>query len=311
MSLDRQLTTFYVKAQSGKGSEATMDGSEAIEITYDSSALPLKPMANNVTRNNIRNSRLPQATIPVGKWGETPNPIGAELHGSGAAGTAPEYGLLLKNLLGSETVVPSTSVTYAIASAGDSSWLTVHSFVGDAADTAVKVAGVDARCRAWGLSAAAGEIVNQTFGIKSLTATESDTNDPNTPTIDGQAPMVASGMTFTIGGGARDCKSVEFTVENPKQDNYINTAGIGSMPEDSNLTISGTMTLVAESDEEFTKYFASTLSDIVLVATDGTETCTITLTSCQYDNPDPGDSDGTVEYSVPFIATGGVTVAFT
>lgn len=306
MSLDRQLTTFYAKAQASKGSEATMDGSEAVELTYDSSAFPFKPMSNLVARNNIRNSRLPQKQLPVGKWGETPNPLGCELHGSGTVGTAPEFGILLKSLLGSEAIVADTSVTYAIIEAGDTDWLTIHSFV-----DGVKVAGVDGRCRSWGLSAAAGEIINQTFGIKALTAVESDTPDPNTPVIDDQIPMVASGLTYTIGGAAKDCKSVEFTVDNAKQDNYVNTTGIGDLPEDSVLTIEGTQVIVAESDEEFTKYFASTLSDIVIVASDGTETCTITLLGCQYGEPEPGDSEGTVEYSVPFVATGGVTIAFT
>ncbi len=306
MSLDRQLTTFYFKAQSGKGSEATMDGSEAIEITYDSSAFPIKPMSNLVARNNIRNSRLPQAQIPVGKWGETPNPIGCELHGSGAAGTAPEYGLFLESLLGNHVNAPSTSDTYSISTAGDTTWYTGHSFV-----DGVKVAAIDARCRSWNFNATAGEIITQAFTIKSLTATESDTADTNTPTIDGQVPMVASGMTFTIEGGAKDCKSIDFTVDNPKQDNYINTAGIGDLPEDSALTIEGTMVIVAEDDTEFTNYFASTLSDIVVVGTDGTETATITLTDCQYGEPEPGDSEGTVEYSVPFVATGGVVIAFT
>jgi hypothetical protein len=305
-SLDRQLTTFYVKAQSGEGSEATMAGTNAIEITYDSSAFPFKPMANLVSRNNIRNSRLPQSMIPVGKWGETPNDIGVELHGSGVVGTAPEYGVLIKSLLGDETVVASTSVTYSIATAGDSSFYTVHSFV-----DGVKVAGVDARCRNWTVNATAGEIITQSFGIKSLTATESDTTDPNTPSIDGVLPMVASNLTFTIEGGSRNCKSIEFTVDNPKQDNFVNTAGIGCLPEDSALTIEGTMVIDAETDEEFTKFFASTLSDIVVVATDGTETATFTLTDCQYGEVDPGDSDGTVEYSVPFTVTGGVTLAFT
>ena len=69
---------------------------------------------------------------------------------------------------------------------------------------------------------------------------------------------------------------------NSKQDNCINNAGIGSLPEDSALTIEGTMTIVADSDEEFTKYFASTLSDIVVVATNSTDTATVTLSDCQY-----------------------------
>lgn len=306
MSLDRNLTTFYVKSQSGKGSEATMDGTEAIEITYDSSSFPIKPMANFVDRNNIRNSRLPQKKLPVGKWGETPGELMVELHGSGTAGTPPEFGLLIESLLGGYVNVPGTSDTYSIATAGDATWYTVHSFV-----DGVKVAAVDARARAWSYSATAGEIVTMGFGIKSLSAAESDTPDPNTPTIDNQQPMAASSMTFTIGGGARCCKSIDFTVDNPKQDFCINDAGIGTLPEDSALTIEGTMVIVAETDEEFTKSFASTLSDIIVVGTNGTDTATLTLTACQYGEIDPGDADSTVEYSVPFTVTGGVTLVFT
>jgi len=310
-SLDRQQTTFYFKSQSGKGVEATMDGSEAIELTYDSAALPFKPMANDVVRNNIRLSRLPQATLPVGKWGETPNPLGVEMHGSGTVGTAPEFGPFLTSLLGDETIVASTSVTYSITTAGDTTWYTAHSFV-----DGVKVSGVDTRCRSWGISAAVGEIITQTYGLMSLTAEETDTADPNTPTIDGlSVPFVAQDMTFTIEGSPKCCKSVELTTANPKIQRCINDPGVSDLPEDSALTIEGTMVVVAEDDTEMTNYFGSILSDIVIAgsATNNavTETVTITLTDCQYGAVDSADDEGTVEYSVPFIVTGGVVVAFT
>lgn len=302
-TVDRSQTSFYAKVQSGKGSVATVAAGDAIEITYDSNTMPVKVMGNPVERNIIRSSRLPNKRLIVGEWGE--GQLGVELHGSGSVGTAPEYGLLIKSLLGQEAVVPATSVTYSITDAGDTSWLTFDSYV-----DGVRTLCTDGRCRSWSVNAEAGEIVNQTFMLKSLTAADSDATDPNTPSIDGVNPMVASSMTFTIGGASKNCKSVEFTVENPKQDLYINNAGIGDLPEDSALTIEGTIRIEAVDISPFTALFNTTTQDIVVAATDGTETATFTLADCQYsDNIEAEDDEGTVIWSIPFVATGGVTLA--
>ncbi len=303
--IDRSKTSFYAKIQASKGSVATVAAADAVEIQYDSNTMPVKVMGNPVERNIIRSSRLPNKRLIVGEWGE--GQLGIELHGSGAAGTAPEYGILIKNLLGDESISAGTSVTYSIIEAGDTSWLTYDSFV-----DGVRTLCTDGRCRSWSVNAEAGEIVSQTFGLKSLTAADSDASDGNTPSVDGVLPMVASAMTFTIGAASKNCKSVEFTVENPKQDLYINNAGIGDLPGDSALTIEGTLRIEAVDISPFTALFATTTQDIVMAATGASETCTITLADCQYsDNIEAEDDDGTVIWSIPFVATGGVTAVFT
>jgi hypothetical protein len=316
--MNRKLTSYYFKAQSGEGVEATMAGTDAVEITFDSAVLPFKQMGNDVARNNIRASNLPQKTLVIGSWGENPGDLIVELHGSGTVGTAPEYGEMIKSLFGEETVVASTSVTYSMPAdnTGDDTFYTIHSFLGKSTGTGTKVSGVDARVRLWGIDVSVGEIITQRFNAKSLTATTSDANDPNTPSVDDLAnPFVGDSLTFTSDGDVKCMKSVECTVERTTVINCANASGISQLPEDSFFTIEGSMVIDAEDDTEITRYFEGTLGDIVIAGTVSnggvSETVTITLIDCQYGAIDGGDDDNSVEYTVPYTVTGGVTVAFT
>ena len=304
-TVDRSKSSFYAAAQTTKASTATVTGADAIETTYDSDVLAVHVMTNPVERNVIRGSRLPNKRLVVGEWGE--GSIGVELHAGTTAGTAPEFGVFLKSLMGTETVSAATSVEYAVLEAGDLTWYTVVGYT-----DAIKTVMTDARCRSWSVSAEAGEIVKQTFGLKSLTAADSDAADALTPTIDGLNPMVASSMTFTIAGGAKNCKSVEFTIENPKQDVYINNAGIGDLPADSALTMEGSIRIEAVDISPYTALFATTTVELVIAATTGGQTCTITLPGVQYsDNIEAEDDEGTVIWSIPFVCTGSPTIKFT
>lgn len=302
--VDRSKSTFYAKAQTSQGAVATTSGSHAIQTTYDSDVLAVHVMTNPVERNIIRGSRLPNKRLVVGEWGE--GSIGIELSPATTDVQAPDYGILLKSLMGSETTTGST-VTYTIAEAGDTTWYTYEGFTDE-----IRTIMTDGRCRSWTLNAEAGEIITQTYTLKSLTAADSDAADAKTPVYDGTNPFVASSMTFTIAGAAKNCRSVEFTIDNPKMDKWINSAGIGDLPADSALTIEGSVNIEAVDISPYTALFATTTVTIVIVATTGGQTCTITLTDCQYsDNIDAQDDDGTVIWSIPFVCTGNPTVVFT
>jgi len=222
--VDRSKSTFYAKAQTSQGAVATTSGSNAIQTTYDSDVLAVHVMTNPVERNIIRGSRLPNKRLVVGEWGE--GSIGIELSPATTDIQAPDYGLLLKSLMGSETTTGST-VTYTVAEAGDTTWYTYEGFTDE-----IRTIMTDGRCRSWTLNAEAGEIITQTYVLKSLTAADSDAADVKTPTYDGTNPFVASSMTFTIAGAAKNCRSVEFTIDNPKMAKWLNTAGIGNLPPD-------------------------------------------------------------------------------
>lgn len=302
--VDRSKSTFYAKSQTSQGAVATTSGSNAIQTTYDSDVLAVHVMTNPVERNIIRGSRLPNKRLVVGEWGE--GSIGIELSPATTDIQAPDYGLLLKSLMGSETTT-GTTVTYTVAEAGDDTWYTYEGFTDE-----IRTIMTDGRCRSWTLNAEAGEIITQTYVLKSLTAADSDAADAKTPTYDGTNPFVASSMTFTIAGAPKNCRSVEFTIDNPKMDKWINSAGIGDLPADSALTIEGSINIEAVDISPYTALFATTTVTIVIAATSGGQTCTITLTDCQYsDNIDPQDDDGTVIWSIPFVCTGNPTVIFT
>jgi hypothetical protein len=302
--VDRSKSTFYASAQTSQGAVATTTGADAIQTTYDSDVLSVHVMTNPVERNIIRGSRLPNKRLVVGEWGE--GSIGIELSPSVTDVQAPDYGILLKSLMGSETTTGST-ITYTVAEDGDDTWYTYEGFTDE-----IRTIMTDGRCRSWTLNAEAGEIITQTFVLKSLTAADSDAEDAKTPTYDGTNPFVASSMTFTIAGAPKNCRTVEFTIDNPKMDKWINSAGIGDLPADSALTIEGTISIEAVDISPYTALFATTTVDIVIAATTGGQTCTITLPACQYsDNIDPQDDDGTVLWSIPFVCTGNPAVVFT
>jgi len=124
MALTRK-TWLIAKIESTEGTDPTpVGGSNAIQV----SSVELNPIEadsvqpeafqgfiGNSTRGTILANKRVSASFSI------------ELSGSGAAGTAPGYGPLLKSCGLSETVVSSTSVTYAPVSASFSS-CTIYCF---------------------------------------------------------------------------------------------------------------------------------------------------------------------------------------
>ncbi|MGE4544220.1 MAG: hypothetical protein AB7D06_08925 [Pedobacter sp.] len=100
MGYQKQETTVYVKEQTAKGAIAVVGDADAIQIT-DKTTL-VKPQAAEVESPVLRprGSRLPPKKYAIGKWGIGDH--GVIWHGSGTPGTPPEFGVLLKNLLGTE-----------------------------------------------------------------------------------------------------------------------------------------------------------------------------------------------------------------
>lgn len=105
-------TTAYAKIQSAKGSAATLTGTDAIDPTLESGFV--QPKGENLDRGLIRGTRWPSAQVSGGRWGE--GALIMELRGSGVAGTAPEFGPLLRTLFGSETSNAAGTVADVAAS---------------------------------------------------------------------------------------------------------------------------------------------------------------------------------------------------
>ena len=124
MALTRK-TWLLAKIESSEGTDPTpVGGSNAIQV----SSVEVTPIEADTVQpeafqgfigNSTRGTILANKRVSVS--------FDVELSGSGAAGTAPAYGPLLKSAGLSETVVSSTSVTYAPVSASFSS-CTIYCF---------------------------------------------------------------------------------------------------------------------------------------------------------------------------------------
>lgn len=92
----KKKTTLYARLQSGKGTPATIQATDAIDATMESSFV--QPRGEQIDRGLIRGSRWPSQQVAGGRWGE--GSLTLEMRGSGTAGTAPEFAPLLTTLLG-------------------------------------------------------------------------------------------------------------------------------------------------------------------------------------------------------------------
>lgn len=166
--------TVLIKAESTYGTDSTPVGSDACQVRN----LEVTPVQSDiVSRDLIRpylgaspqliaNNRV-QVTFEV------------EYAGSGTAGTAPRYGSLLKACGFSETIVASTSVTYAPVSTSFSSVTMYYSTDG----VRHKVTGARGT---YSLNLTANQIPVINFTMTGQYVAPTDTADP-TPTFTAQA----------------------------------------------------------------------------------------------------------------------------
>lgn len=114
------------------------------------------------------------------------------LKGSGAAGTAPEFGPLLRACGMDETIVASTSVTYAPVSTGLESCTIYYYEEG--------VRHILTGCRGTCVfSFAVGDVPKATFTMTGHTSNPTDNAAP-TPTYDSTDPVALINVPFTLGG---------------------------------------------------------------------------------------------------------------
>jgi len=166
--------TVLIKAESTYGTDSTPAGSDACQVRN----LEVTPVdAEVITRDLIRPylGASPQL-IANNKVSVT---FEVEYSGSGTAGTAPRYGALLKACGFSETVVASTSVTYAPVSTSFSSVTMYYSTDG----VRHKVTGARGT---YSLNLTSNQIPVINFTMTGQYVAPTDTADP-TPTFTNQA----------------------------------------------------------------------------------------------------------------------------
>jgi hypothetical protein len=116
MPLLTRKRLILAKAESTYGTDSTPAGADAVLVrNLDITPLEADTVSRDLIRPYLGNSEQLLANTRVGITFEV------ELAGSGTAGTAPKYGSLLKACGFSETVVATTSVTYAPVSSSFSS----------------------------------------------------------------------------------------------------------------------------------------------------------------------------------------------
>jgi hypothetical protein len=309
MALTRKRL-ILAKAESTYGTDSSPLGADAVLVR----SLEITPIeADVVSRDLIRpylgNSPqlLANARVSI--------TFQVELAGSGAAGTAPRYGAILKACGMSETVVASTSVTYAPVSSAFSS-ATIY-FNNDG--ILHKLTG----CRgSFTLSAEVGQIPTLDFSMVGVYNAPTDTAAPAVTYTTQATPLVfkqGNTSAFQFFSYAGCLQSVSFDIANETV--YRELVGCTKEVLITNRAPSGTVMI--EAPALATKDFfgianAETTGNLTFLH--GTAAGNrVTLTASQVDiaNPSYADMDGIQMLNIPFVAvptTAGndeVSLAFT
>lgn len=227
-----------------------------------------------------------------------------ELKGSGAAGTAPEFGPLIEACGFAETVVASTSVTYdptspTAASPHDS--ITIYYFQDG-------LRHVITGCRGTMTGVIeTGNMAMLSFTFTGHSGAPTDVALP-TPTLDATEPVAVRNASFTVDGYAACVNNLSFDVGSslilPSCMNDADGYGEVSINgRDVMGTFDPEMTLVATQDF-YGKFVAGTkmaLTTGVLGTTAGNQV-QLDMAQTYYRDIAPGDKDGIRTYEIPYGA---------
>ena len=235
--------TIYAKIESTYGTDSVPTGSDAVLILSMKHSLDrLRMVPRPALTGSLGN--------PQQAYGGTLESIEieAELRGSGAAGTAPEIGPLLRACGMSETVVASTSVTYAPQSSTIES-CTIYYYKSVDGSTS-RVRHILLGCRGTAVvTANAGGNSSIRFTMTGRRANPTD-QTALTPTFDTTVPVGIKGLSVTLGGVTSVVQGFEFDAGNSivVPDNINDSEGYGNITiveRDPTLTISRHDDLVA------------------------------------------------------------------
>jgi len=166
--------TVLIKAESTYGTDSAPTGTDACQVRN----LEVTPAESDILSRDLVRPYLGASPQLIANTRVTVT-FDVEYSGSGTAGTAPRYGALLKACGFSETVVASTSVTYAPVSASFSSVSIYYSTDG----IRHKVTGARGT---YSLNLTANQIPVINFTMTGQYVAPTDTADP-TPTFTAQA----------------------------------------------------------------------------------------------------------------------------
>ncbi|MFZ9264218.1 MAG: phage tail tube protein [Polynucleobacter sp.] len=177
--------TVLVKAESTYGTDSTPAGSDAVQVRN----LEITPVESEVLSRDLVRTYLGNSPQLIANTRVTVT-FEVEYAGSGTAGTAPRYGSLLKACGFSETVVASTSVTYAPVSTSFSSVTIYYSTDG----VRHKVTGARGT---FSINLNANQIPVINFTMTGQYNAPTDTADPTTTFTNQAAPQIFNDTNTT------------------------------------------------------------------------------------------------------------------
>lgn len=295
MPLLSRKRLILVKAETTYGTDSSPVGSDALLVrNLDITPLSGDLVSRDLIRPYLGNYDQLIAKTSVGISFEV------ELAGSGTAGTAPKYGAILKACGMSETVVASTSVTYAPVSASFSS-ATIYFNVDGILH---KLTG----CRGdLTMNCTVGAIPTLQFTMTGVYNAPTDTAAPTVTYAAQASPLIfrqgnTSGFSFFSYSGV--LQSVEFNLAN----SLVYRELVGGTKETLLTDRKPAGTVMIEAPTIATKdYFSAAIASSYgnLTFLHGTTAGNrFTFTSSQVDvtNPTYQDQDSVMMLSVPFVS---------
>jgi len=289
--------SILAKAESSYGTNPTPTGSANYVQVIDLNIEPI--VSDEVSRDLIRPYMGNYEVIPANTRVNVTFDV--EMSGSGSAGTAPKYGAILKACALSETVVSSTSVTYAPVTTPSSSVTLFVNYDG--------VRHMVTGCRGtFSINCEVNNIPRISFSLTGIFNAPTDTALP-TPTISNQAsPLIfknGSTSNFAIFGFAAALQSWSLDFNNE----VIYRELVGGTKEVliTDRRPSGTAVIEAvalSAHNFFTDYTGtSTGTNTWLHGTSAGNKVTVSCPQTDLGQPTYEESDGITMLSLPFYAT--------
>jgi len=227
----------------------------------------------------------------------------AYLRGSGSAGTAPEIGSVLQACGLSETIVPSTSVTYAPESDPASQKSVTLEYFMDGIKQVMKGAGGNVR-----FAAVNRELLVAQFEIMGrVKADPTDASMPST-SYDGQLEKPARGLTVTQDGGAPvngslelDMRNVVVMPEDNTQDDGVSWTLITGREPGGRMEIA--VEAMADLNPEVDIRGGSTKALALSTAADAGNTVALNVPYAQLLSASKAGKSGEARWSIEYLAT--------
>jgi len=296
MALLSRKRLILAKAESTYGTDSTPAGTDAVLVRN----LDITPLSGDLVSRDLIRPYLGNYDQLIAKTSVAIS-FEVELAGSGTAGTAPRYGAILKACGMSETIVASTSVTYAPVSASFSS-VTIYFNVDGVLH---KLTG----CRGdVSMSCAVGQIPTLKFSMTGVYNSPTDTAQPAVTYSAQATPLVfrqGNSSAFSFFSYSGVLQSVEFNMAN----SIVYRELVGGTKEALITDRKPAGTVMIEAPTIATKdFFTAALgtSTGALTFLHGTTAGNkVTFTASQVDvlNPTYQDQDSVMMLSVPYVAT--------